>query len=73
MLICACLADAICLTFLELEFAEFLAKHDEAKMISIVQKTWNKMGHRGRTYAQEQLAGQLPPEAQSLIGKALSG
>lgn len=49
-----------------------MAKHDEDKMISIVQKTWNKMGHRGRNYATTQLAAQLPEGAQLLLGKALA-
>lgn len=66
------LSDSICLTFLQLEFAEFMAKHDEEKMIGIVQKTWKKMGHRGRQYAQDRLAAQLPDAAQELLGKALS-
>jgi hypothetical protein len=60
------------LTFLDLEFTEFLAKHDEAKMITIVQKTWKKMGHRGRDYALNKLAGRLPSEATNLLGKALA-
>ncbi|KAK9898892.1 hypothetical protein P389DRAFT_193907 [Cystobasidium minutum MCA 4210] len=65
--------DAICLTFLQLEFAEFMAKHDEEKMINIVQKTWKKMGHRGRDFAVQHLASQLPPNAQELLSKALAG
>lgn len=64
--------DAICLTFLQLEFAEFMAKHDEDKMITIVQKTWKKMGHRGRDFAANHLASQLPDTAQALLGKALA-
>ena len=65
--------DAICLTFLELEFSEFLRKHDEDKMVKIVQKTWGKMGARGRTYALDHLAKELPEEAQGVLGKALQG
>ena len=44
--------DAICLTFLELEFDEFSKAHDEDKMVKIVQKTWGKMGQRGRDTGQ---------------------
>jgi hypothetical protein len=49
-----------------------MAKHDEDKMISIVQKTWNKMGHRGRDYATKYLDIELPEGAKLLLGKALA-
>ena len=49
-----------------------MAKHDEDKMITIVQKTWKKMGQRGREYASEHLASQLPGDAQRLLVKALA-
>ena len=45
------LEDAACLTFLELDFADLLAKTPSAKMISIVQKTWQKMSAAARALA----------------------
>jgi hypothetical protein len=61
--------DALCLSFLEHEFAEFAAKHPDDKVIDIVQKTWRKMSERGH-----QLALTLPLDgrAKDLVGKALS-
>ena len=35
--------DVICLVFLEHYFHDFAQKHDEEKLVSIVQKTWKKM------------------------------
>lgn len=35
--------DVICLVFLEHYFHDFAQKHDEDKLIPIVQKTWKKM------------------------------
>lgn len=49
-----------------------MAKHDEDKMITIVQKTWKKMGRQGCDYASEHLASQLPEDAQHLLVKALA-
>ena len=43
--------DVICLVFLEHYFHDFAQKHDEEKLIPIVQKTWKKMSEqsaRGR-------------------------
>lgn len=63
------LEDVVCLVFLEFYMEEFASKHDEAKLIDIIQKTWNKMSDRGH-----QAALQLPlPEAiLTLISKALN-
>ncbi len=54
------LEDAICLVFLENDFAGFSAQHEEAKVIDIVRKTWAKMSVRGQTAT---LALELPPAA----------
>ncbi len=62
------LEDVICLVFLESYFADFSKKHDEEKMIPIIQKTWNKMTPRGHKAA---LALHLSPESMELIKKAL--
>jgi len=56
------LEDVICLVFLEHYFHDFAKKHDEEKLVSIVQKTWNKMTERAHAaalrlaYAAEDLA-----------------
>lgn len=37
------LEDVVCLVFIEFYLEDFASKHDEAKLIDIIQKTWNKM------------------------------
>ncbi len=66
---CAAMEDALCLSFLEHEFAEFSAKHPDDKVVDIVAKTWQKMTERGHA-----LALTLPFDARSLslIQQALS-
>jgi len=61
--------DTACLVFLEFEFAAFAAKHDEAKLVDILRKTWAKMSPQGRDQA---LGLQLPAHLRALVGKALS-
>lgn len=63
------LEDAACLTFLESGFAEFATRHDEAKIIGIVQRTWQKMSPTGRAAA---LALPLPASARGLVERALA-
>lgn len=46
---CQTLEDALCLTFLELGFDDLIEKYDEAKVVSIVQKTSLKMSDAGRS------------------------
>lgn len=48
-----CLEDVICLVFLEHYYESFLSKHDDAKMIGILQKTWKKMSEKGHKAALE--------------------
>lgn len=62
------LEDVACLVFLEYYFDDFAAKHSQAKIISIVQKTWAKMSAEA-----QQLALQLPlsEAGGKLIGQAL--
>ena len=54
--------DVICLVFLEHYFHDFAQKHDEEKLIPIVQKTWKKMTPKAHEaalqldYAPEDLA-----------------
>ena len=63
------LEDAACLVFLETGFAEFAERHDEAKIVGILQRTWRKMSPRGQAAA---LALQLPPGTGALVERALS-
>jgi hypothetical protein len=62
------LEDVICLVFLEHYFHDFARKHDEAKLIPIVQKTWNKMTEEAHRVA---LGLQYEPEDLAIIRKAL--
>jgi hypothetical protein len=45
---CQTLEDALCLTFMELGFNDLIARHNEEKIIGIVQKTAAKMSDTGR-------------------------
>ena len=63
------LEDATCLAFLELDFADFAAKHPDEKVIDILRKTWPKMSPRGHEAA---LALQLPAPLRALVEKALA-
>jgi hypothetical protein len=62
------LEDVICLVFLEHYFHDFAEKHEEAKLIPIVQKTWNKMTGEGHRAA---LALDHAPSDLAIIEKAL--
>jgi hypothetical protein len=43
--------DALCLSFLEFELDEFIAKYPAEKVIEVLQKTWQKMSARAREIA----------------------
>ena len=62
--------DALCLVFLESQFAEFRRKTLEVKMVSILRKTWRKMSDRGKEAA---LSLDLEEEEEHLINLALKG
>lgn len=47
----AVMEDALCLVFLETQLQATTGKTGEAKMISILQKTWRKMSPHGRGIA----------------------
>lgn len=64
------LEDVICLVFLDYYFAEFIEKHTDEKIISILQKTWRKMSERGHEAA-KQLS--FPKRAAKLVEQALAG
>lgn len=61
--------DALCLVFLEEQFDDLIAKTEEAKMISIIQKTWKKMSEQAQ---QEALRLNLSEEGARMIKLALS-
>ena len=62
--------DIICLVFLEHYFHDFARKHDEEKLISIVQKTWNKMTEQAHEVA---LQLDYAPDDLAVIQKAVQG
>lgn len=62
------LEDALCLVFLEHQFADLARKTTDEKMINALQKAWKKM-----TPLAQQLAGKLSfgPHEQRLLAQAL--
>jgi hypothetical protein len=63
------LEDTVCLVFLDYYFEEFAAKHDDEKVIDILQKTWAKMSEDGHT---EALKLKFSDTSLVLVKKALS-
>jgi hypothetical protein len=63
------LEDVICLVFLEFHFSDFAKKHDEEKVVKILQRTWKKMSPKGHAAA---LKLQMEPLDRWLIEKALT-
>ncbi len=64
------LEDALCLVFLETQFAETNAKTGDEKMLGILQKTWRKMTTQAREIA---LNLPMSEEQRVLVEKALAG
>ena len=62
------LEDALCLVFLEFQFAALADKMGEDKMINAVQKTWKKMTPAAQARA---LALPLGPKERALVRRAL--
>jgi hypothetical protein len=63
--------NALCLLFLEFQYDDFLAKHEDDNMIiRILRKTWQKMSEPGRQAA---LHLNYSKRGKELIEKALSG
>jgi Domain of unknown function (DUF4202) len=62
--------DALCLVFLEHQFADLLAKEGHDKMVDIVRKTWTKMGEAGRAAA---VKLELPADQAAVVAAALQG
>jgi hypothetical protein len=62
--------DALCLSFLEHELAEFSREHPDDKVIDIIAKTWRKMSERGHAHA---LRLPLGERELGLVKAALTG
>ncbi|MBC2604885.1 DUF4202 domain-containing protein [Pelagicoccus albus] len=65
---CQTMEDALCLVFLEKQFAQFSEKTDEEKMIGILQKSWVKMSEAGQKAA---LGLDMDEASAALVKKAL--
>jgi hypothetical protein len=63
------LEDALCLVFLEFQFAELAARMDDEKMVNAVQKTWKKMTASAHTRA---LALPMGAKEAALVRRALA-
>ena len=63
------LEDALCLVFLERQFAALAAKSEDEKMINALQKSWKKMTPTARA---EALKLNYGPREKALIEKALA-
>lgn len=61
--------DALCLVFLETQFAPLRKTESDEKMLEILRKTWRKMGETGRA---EALKLKLPDPEKKLLEKALA-
>lgn len=65
--------DAICLTFLALQFGSFADKLDDAdKLVVIVRKTWAKMTPDGQGIVAREMVGGLPESLKEVVGRALA-
>ena len=64
------LEDALCLMFLECQFADLAAKTDDEKMINALKKSWDKMTEAARAEALKLNYGE---REKSLIARALGG
>ena len=62
------LEDALCLVFLQFQFAELAAKTEESKVINALQKSWHKMTEAGRA---EALKLDYGPGEKGLLARAL--
>src|SRR5216117_3932793 len=64
------LEDALCLVFLEFQFAELAAKTADDKMVNALQKSWKKMTPAAREQALQLTYG---PREKALLEQALGG
>jgi hypothetical protein len=63
------LEDALCLVFLEFQFAALAAKSDDEKMVNAIRKSWGKMTEAARA---EALKLNYSERELALIGRALA-
>jgi len=63
------LEDTVCLVFLDYYFEEFAKKHDDEKVIDILQKTWRKMSKEGHA---EALKLKFSNKSLSLVKRAIT-
>lgn len=63
------LEDALCLVFLEHQFADLAAKTSDDKMVNALRKAWNKMTPAAHARA---LALDYPPRQKALLSQALT-
>lgn len=61
--------DALCLVFLQFQYEDFITKHGEDKVITILRKTWKKMSQGGREAA---LTLSFNEKGKELLEKALN-
>ena len=66
---CRVLEDALCLVFLERQFADLASKTTEEKMINALQKSWKKMTPAAHT---EALKLNYAPREKALVAKAIA-
>ena len=64
------LEDALCLVFLQFQFAALAAKSDEEKIINALQKSWQKMTEAARAEALKLNYGDCE---KALLERALRG
>jgi hypothetical protein len=64
------LEDALCLVFLEFQFAALAAKSDDDKMVNALRKSWAKMTEAARAEALKLNFGE---REKNLIARALNG
>jgi hypothetical protein len=64
------LEDALCLVFLQFQFAGLAAKTDEDKTINALQKSWRKMSEAARA---EALKLEFGPREKALLQRVLNG
>jgi hypothetical protein len=64
------LEDALCLVFLQFQFADLAARSDDVKMINALKKSWQKMTGAGQA---EALKLEFGPQEKALLQRALNG
>jgi len=60
--------NSLCLVFLQFQYEDFIEKHDETKVMRILQKSWGKMSQPGRAAA---LTISYSAKAKQMLDKAL--